>query len=109
MRNLDYVLDLFTITSSGERERIERFRLRGVSAEEAERLARAYVKNVVVQGKRIDLCAIKTQVGGLVKEVFKVDVTNDGAGDKVGQRNQRHSAGGQEPSSDESSSARLMN
>jgi hypothetical protein len=93
VRNLDYVLDLFTIASSGERERIERFRLRGVSVDEAERLARAYVKNVVVHGKRIDLCAIKTQAGGLVKEVFNIDVTNDAAGDSAGQRNQRASSG----------------
>jgi uncharacterized transporter YbjL len=109
VRNLDYVLDLFTITSSGERERIERFRLRGVSAEEAERLARAYVKNVVVQGKRIDLCAIKTQVGALIKEVFNVDVANEAADDNVGQKNQRRSASGQDPSSGKTSSARIVN
>jgi hypothetical protein len=109
MRNLDYVLDLYTITSSGERERIERFRLRGVSAEEAQRLARAYVKNVVVQGKRIDLCAIKTQVGGLIKEVFHIDVANDAAGDHTEQRNQRRSTGGQSPSGLEPPSAPAVN
>jgi hypothetical protein len=102
MRNLDYVLDLFTITSSGERERIERFRLRGVSAEEAHRLASAYVKNVIVQGKRIDLCAIKTQVGGLIKEVFHIDIANNTAGDHAEQRNQRPSMSSQSPPSIES-------
>lgn len=91
MRNLDYVLDLFAITSSGERERIERFRLRGVSAEDAERHARAYVKDVVVQGKRVDLCVIKTQAGGLIKEVFG----NDAANNHMDQRHQRHGADGQ--------------
>ena len=104
MRNLDYVLDLFAITSSGERERIERFRLRGVSAEDAERLARAYVKNVVVQGKRVDLCVIKTQVGGLVKEVFHMNLGNDVAGAELDQRRQRHSADGQGAPSVEPSS-----
>jgi hypothetical protein len=81
MRNLDYVLDLFTIAPSGERERIERFRLRGVSVEDAKRLARAYVKNVLVSGKRVDICAIKTQVGGLIREVSQIDLTEEEARD----------------------------
>jgi hypothetical protein len=74
MPNLDYVLDLFAIAATGERERIERFRLSHVSAQEAERLARAYVKNIVVQGKRVDLCAIKNQVGVVVKEITQNDI-----------------------------------
>ena len=74
MANLDYVLDLFAIAATGERERIERFRLRHVSAQEAERLARAYVKNIVVQGNRVDLCAIKNQVGVVVKEITQNDI-----------------------------------
>jgi hypothetical protein len=74
VRSLDYTLDLFSTAKAGERERIERFRLHGLSTELVERLARAYVKNVLINGKRVDVCSIKTQAGSLVKEISQADL-----------------------------------
>ncbi len=74
VRSLDYTLDLFSTAKAGERERIERFRLHGLSTELVERLARAYVKNVLINGKRVDVCSIKTQAGSLVKEISPADL-----------------------------------
>jgi hypothetical protein len=71
MRALDYTLELFATDRRGEPERVERLRLRAVSAEAAERQARAYVRNIVVNNRPIDRCQIKNQAGITIKEIHR--------------------------------------
>jgi hypothetical protein len=73
MRVMDYVLDFFAVTTAGERERIERLRIRRVTIETAEQFARAYVKNVLFQGRRADVCQVKSQAGMMLREVIYDD------------------------------------
>jgi lipase chaperone LimK len=71
MRALDYTLEFFATDRRGEPERLERLRLRAVSAESAERQARAYVRNILVNNRQIDRCQIKNQAGLTVKEIYR--------------------------------------
>jgi hypothetical protein len=43
---------------------------RAKTADAADHLARAIIKNVVLDGKMADLCVIKDQMGGLVREAI---------------------------------------
>ena len=81
MRPLDYTLEFFATDRRGEPERLERLRLRAVSAEAAEQQARAYIKNILVNNRQIDRCQIKNQAGITIKEIHRSALAR---GDELG-------------------------
>jgi hypothetical protein len=76
MRALDYTLEFFATGRLGEPERLERLRLRAVSAETAERHARAYLRNILVNNRRVDQCLIKNQAGLTIKDIHRSALTS---------------------------------
>jgi len=64
-----YVFELFEASADGTRNLIEVQKHRAKSVEAADHRARAIIKSVVLFGKRANLCVIKDQMGGTIKEV----------------------------------------
>ena len=64
-----YVFEFFEALPDGNRHLIEVQKHRAKSAEAADNRARTIIKNIVLHGKMANLCIIKDQMGGMVKEV----------------------------------------
>jgi hypothetical protein len=64
-----YVFEFFEADAGGSRFLIDIQKHRAKSADAADHRARTIIKNVVLHGKVANLCVIKDQMGGLVKEV----------------------------------------
>ena len=64
-----YVFEFFEALPDGKRILIEVQKHRAKSADAADHRARTIIKNVVLHGKKANLCLIKDQMGGMVKEV----------------------------------------
>jgi hypothetical protein len=64
-----YVFEFFDATADGNRILIEVQKHRAKTADAADQRARTIIKNVALDGKAANLCMIKDQMGGLVREV----------------------------------------
>jgi hypothetical protein len=64
-----YVFEFFQAASDGSRFLVDTQKHRAKSADAADHRARTIIKNVILGGKIANLCVIKDQTGGLVREV----------------------------------------
>ena len=64
-----YIFEFFEALPDGKRTLIEAQKHRAKSAEAADDRARTIIKNVVLDGKIANLCVIRDQMGGLIREV----------------------------------------
>jgi hypothetical protein len=64
-----YVFEFIEATPGGNRLLIDVQKHRAKTADAAEHRARTIIKNVVLDGKEANLCVIKDQMGGLIREV----------------------------------------
>jgi hypothetical protein len=64
-----YVFEFHEATPDGARTLIDVQKHRAKTADAADHRARTLIKNPVLEGKMANLCVIKDQMGGLVREV----------------------------------------